>query len=349
MAVVFSDNLKKAVKRVSDDDTVLSVFETKDWNPFGITNTTSGDLLVCLRKDDQSKVVRYSSTGTVLQEIQYDSQCQPLYQWAWNIAENIYGDVIVTDFKRNAAISVHQSGMFRYSYGGEKRASELSSVTTDRVGHVFISDFRGDKIHMLDQYGKFLRYIIPHGERIDHPRTICMLDDDELIVGEYLSDSGFPSDEKYNARLYDMAVTDDKKVWMGGQSRELKLFDLQGHLYCIVNITCSDIYISMQNKQVVFSDNLDKAVKRDSDDDTVVTMTGDHTASQAALDRLGVYRYSYGVKMRTMDDSKDIEVCSVAADSVGHVTITDFQGDKIHMLNQDGNFLRYIIPHGMEI
>ena len=185
--VVFSDNLKKAVKRVSDDDTVSTVFETKAWNPFGITSTASGDLLVCLRKDDQSKVVRYSSTGTVLQEIQYDSQCQPLYQWAWNIAENINGDVIVTDFKRNAAIAVNQSGMFQYSYGGEKRASELSSVTTDTVGHVFISDFRGDKIHMLDQYGKFLRYIIPRGERIDHPRAICMLDDDELIVGEYLS------------------------------------------------------------------------------------------------------------------------------------------------------------------
>ncbi|XP_078327225.1 uncharacterized protein LOC144617672 [Crassostrea virginica] len=185
--VVFSDNLKKAVKRVSDDDTVSTVFETKAWNPFGITSTASGDLLVCLRKDDQSKVVRYSSTGTVLQEIQYDSQCQPLYQWAWNIAENINGDVIVTDFKRNAAVAVNQSGMFQYSYGGEKRASEFSSVTTDTVGHVFISDFRGDKIHMLDQYGKFLRYIIPQGEKIDHPRALCMLDDDELIVGEYLS------------------------------------------------------------------------------------------------------------------------------------------------------------------
>ena len=68
-----------------------------------------------------------------------------------------------------------------------------------------------------------------------------------------------------------------------------------------------------------------------------------------AVDRLGVYRYSYGGKMRALGVSKNIDVCSVAADSVGHVIITDFQGDKIHMLNQDGNFLRYIIPHGMEL
>ena len=185
--VVFSDNLDKAVKRVSDDDTVLTLFETKDWNPFGITNTASGDLLLCLRKGDQSKVVRYSSTGTVLQEIQYDSLCQPLYQLAWYITENVNRDVIVTDLKRNMVIAVDRLGVFRYSYSGQKRTSELSSVATNTVGHVFITDFRGDKIHMLDQYGKFLRYIMPHGQRIDHPGALCMLDDDELVVGESLS------------------------------------------------------------------------------------------------------------------------------------------------------------------
>nr|XP_022328648.1 uncharacterized protein LOC111127660 [Crassostrea virginica] len=185
--VVFSDNLNKAVKRVSDDDTVLTVFETKDWNPFGITGTASGDLLVCLRKDDQSKVVRYSSTGTVLQEIQYDSQCQPLFQLAWYITENVNGDVIVTDLKRNVVVAVNRLGVFRYSYGGKKRTSELFSVSNNTVGNVFITDFRGDKIHMLDQHGKFLRYVMPHGEKIDHPRALCMLDDDELIVGECLS------------------------------------------------------------------------------------------------------------------------------------------------------------------
>ena len=56
-------------------------------------------------------------------------------------------------------------------------------------------------------------------------------------------DTGFPADEKYNNRLYDMAVTEDQKVWMGGHSRELKLFDLQGHLQRTVTITCRGIYI----------------------------------------------------------------------------------------------------------
>ncbi|XP_078322980.1 uncharacterized protein LOC144622230 [Crassostrea virginica] len=90
--VVYSDQSDKAVKKISDDDTVVTMFTTGDWRPYGITGSASGNLLVCLRNDDQSKVVRYSSTGTVLQEFQYDSQSQPLFQHAWNIAKNVNGE-----------------------------------------------------------------------------------------------------------------------------------------------------------------------------------------------------------------------------------------------------------------
>ena len=83
-------------------------------------------------------------------------------------------------------------------------------------------------------------------------------------------DTGFPAREEYNSRLYDMAVTDDQKVWMGGHSRELKLFDLQGHLHRTVTITCRGFFICTYNKQVVYSGT--ETVKKISDDDTVVTM-----------------------------------------------------------------------------
>ncbi|XP_078323187.1 uncharacterized protein LOC111109841 [Crassostrea virginica] len=176
--VVFSGT--NAVKKISDDDTVVTMFTTGDWEPFGITGSASGDLLVCLRKDDQSKVVRYSITGTVLQEFQYDSQCQPLYQEVYNIAENVNGDIIVTDSKKKKAIAVDRFGIFRYSYSGGKNAS---SVATDSFGNIIVTDYTGDKIHMLDRDGRFLRYIIPEGG-IKRPRAVCMIGDGEMIVGE---------------------------------------------------------------------------------------------------------------------------------------------------------------------
>ncbi|XP_078327089.1 uncharacterized protein LOC144623045 [Crassostrea virginica] len=178
--VVYTDRGDDIVKKISDDDTVVTMFTTGYWKPYGITGSASGDLLVCLCKDDQSKVVRYSSTGTVLQEIQYDSQCQPLYLDAYYITENINGDIIVTDFKMKKVITVDRLGIFRYSYSGGKNAS---SVATDSVGQVYVTDYQGEKIHMLDRDGRFLRYIIPEGG-IKYPRAVCMIGDSEMIVGE---------------------------------------------------------------------------------------------------------------------------------------------------------------------
>ncbi|XP_052699642.1 uncharacterized protein LOC128177118 [Crassostrea angulata] len=177
--VVYINQPNKAVRMISDTDSVVTMFTTEDWVPFGVTSAASGDLLVCLLKDDQNKVVRYSSTGTVLQEIQYDSQCLPLYKDATYVTENVNGDIIVTDFKKNAVIAVDRLGIFRYSYSGVTG----SRVTTDSVGHVIVTDYLGNKIHMLDRDGRFLRYIIPEGGMYI-ARAVCILGDGEMMVGE---------------------------------------------------------------------------------------------------------------------------------------------------------------------
>ena len=184
--VVYSDQSNKTVKKISDDDTVVTMFTTGDWFPYGITGSASGDLFVCLFKDDQSKVVRYSSTGSVVQEIQFDLQGQPLYQFAFYVTENVNGDIIVTDFKKKIVIAVDRFGSFRYKYSGKKNDLYAMSVVTDSVGHVFATDFECDKIHMLDRDGRFLRYIIPEGG-IEDPRAVCMIGDGEMIVGECLT------------------------------------------------------------------------------------------------------------------------------------------------------------------
>nr|XP_011439546.2 uncharacterized protein LOC105336787 [Crassostrea gigas]XP_011439547.2 uncharacterized protein LOC105336787 [Crassostrea gigas]XP_011439549.2 uncharacterized protein LOC105336787 [Crassostrea gigas] len=178
--VVYTDKQNNAVRMISDNDAVVTMFTTGDWKPRGITGTASRDILVCLYKGDQNKVVRYSSTGTVLQEIQYDSQCQSLYKLAIYITENVNGDIIVTDWKKKAVIAVDRLGLFGYSYSGVQKCS---AITTDSVGHVIVTDIQGDKIHMLNRDGRFLRYIIPEGG-IEYPRAVCILGHGEMMVGE---------------------------------------------------------------------------------------------------------------------------------------------------------------------
>ena len=182
--VVFSDTMNKAVRKISDGDLVVTMLLTEDWQPYGITETASDDLLICLWRDNQSKVVRYNSDGAVIQEIQYNSKCQALYNFAWYVTENVNGDIVVTDYKKKTVITVNSLGIFRYSYSGKKGELDASSVATDSVGHVLVTDFKGDKIHMLDRDGRFLRYIIPLGAAIEHPRAVCIINDGEMIVGE---------------------------------------------------------------------------------------------------------------------------------------------------------------------
>eukprot|EP00105_Crassostrea_gigas_P021087 XP_011440099.1 PREDICTED: uncharacterized protein LOC105337169 [Crassostrea gigas] len=190
--VVYSGT--NAVRMISDTDTVVTMFTTGDWQPYGVTSAASGDLLVCLRKDDQNKVVRYSSTGTVLQEIQYDSLCQPLYKEVVYITENVNGDIIVTDWEKDAVIAVDRLGIFRYSYSVKDSDYDVCSVATDSVGHVVVTDCKDNKIHMLDRDGRFLRYIIPEGG-INRPRAVCILGHGEMMVGE--SKTGIAKRIKY--------------------------------------------------------------------------------------------------------------------------------------------------------
>ncbi|XP_052676876.1 tripartite motif-containing protein 2-like [Crassostrea angulata] len=181
--VGYIDENKRAVKIISNSNNDVTIFTTGDWNPRGITSTASGDLLVCLYKDNQSKVVRYSSTGGVLQEIQYDSLCQPIYSSPYYITENVNGDIIVTDWKKNSVIAVNRLGILRFSYSKEENIFFASAVVHDSFGHVIIADYRGDKIHLLDRDGQFLRYIIPR-EGIKSPRALCIMGHGEMIVGE---------------------------------------------------------------------------------------------------------------------------------------------------------------------
>ncbi|XP_078320206.1 uncharacterized protein LOC144621265 [Crassostrea virginica] len=256
--VIFSDEENKAIKTFNNYGKVVTLFRTKDWKPPGITGSASGDILVCLCRKHHSKVVRYSNTGTVLQEIQYDSDLKPLYRDAWHIDENVNGDIIVTDL--DMVVAVDRLGIHKYTYWGENYSFDVRSIATDIDGNVFVVDCDGDMIHMLDINGRFLRYIIPR-EGLQNPRAICMIgvargeewhkliDNHVKKLHRELDDLKKENEavlEKQmllevptvttvihagnNNNLLDMTVTDDRKVLVAVQT-ELKLFDLQGYLH----------------------------------------------------------------------------------------------------------------------
>lgn len=71
----------------------------------------------------------------------------------------------------------------------------------------------------------------------------------DVPTATFVIETGFPADEKFKNRPYDMSVTEDNKVWMGEYSTELKLFDLLGHLHHTVSISCKACtYVCTTNK-----------------------------------------------------------------------------------------------------
>ncbi|XP_062602504.1 uncharacterized protein LOC134264194 [Saccostrea cucullata] len=185
--IVYPDT-DKTLKKVINGK-IDTLFSTGEWIPDGITCTAARDFLVCLRStdDSQSKVVRYSSSGDVLQEIQYDSLHQPLFKWAIYVVEDCNGDICVVDWNKNAVTVVDKFGIFRYSYTGNKASKfKPCSLTKDSMHRIITTDFLYHKIHMLDRDGRFLRYIIPD-QGIQRPRAVCVIREGELMVGECIT------------------------------------------------------------------------------------------------------------------------------------------------------------------
>ena len=132
--------------------------------------------------------MRYSGY-TEKQNVQWDGEGRPLYTSSglFNtkyVNENKNLDICVADNNAGAAVVVSAAGILRFRYKGPSFPTKGSftpvGIATDSQSRILTSDINNDCIHILDQDGQFLRFIV--NRKLSRPWGLCVDSKDNLFV-----------------------------------------------------------------------------------------------------------------------------------------------------------------------
>lgn len=161
----------------------------------------NGDILLGLNNSltKNWKLARYSSIGEKIQDIEVDDQGQRLFIKPVFITENINGDIITSDFEKEAVVAVDRSGKHRFNYPADSSQTEFvpGDICTDVYGHILVIN-DNSSVYLLDQDGILLTQILtPEQLKFIYPYALCVHDKHVYVGGEsgrievykYLKDS----------------------------------------------------------------------------------------------------------------------------------------------------------------
>jgi DNA-binding beta-propeller fold protein YncE len=178
---------------IDKNDSILKLCEkvthllrnTPPWFPECVyCSPATGDLLVGMsnHRTGNGKVTRYNRKGQDVLNIQHDNKNNMLYIFPIYITENKNGDIIVSDWQRQAVVVTDREGSHRFSYTGPKPGSLFPrGICTDLLSHILVCDQNAYTVQIIDKDGHFLSLLLTLEHVIEGPLSLAYDDKTHLL------------------------------------------------------------------------------------------------------------------------------------------------------------------------
>ena len=178
--ILLSDTQSNSIKLISADKMVKKLFKLQ-WKPSGLCYLHSGDIAVTFR--DEGRVVIYSMSGKVIKELDKKLFCEPI-----RVAQSkINNDLYISDFSGHNVLALDKDYRVRYEYTGQSDKGSFypRGLCTDNAGHVLLTDWSNNRVHILDKEGKFLQYLLTGQKGLLEPYDIDVDSEGNAWVGKW--------------------------------------------------------------------------------------------------------------------------------------------------------------------
>ena len=184
--ILLADLRNKCIKSVSGKKTISTLFNTSG-RPYSLCCLHNNNIVVTFCRE--SKVIMYSRSGEIIQAFNDHIK----FRYPMSVAVNkVNQNIYVCDHEENCinstgkVMTIGTDGQLLYEYSGQDSKNFYPvKICTDLIGHIFITDLNNHCIHILDQEGKFVQYVLTSEQGLNEPTIIDVDSEGYVWVAEF--------------------------------------------------------------------------------------------------------------------------------------------------------------------
>lgn len=192
----------RSVKRIRLNGTIESFYNTSPLHPLGIHVLRSGSVMVCvvdkistnpkeMKPYSKRQLVKVAKTGKIIKRMAYNLDLR-LFTVPFKVNESVDEEIVVLDKiskDKGRMIMFTRNEMVKFIYTGPPTIKTEypfcpMDVVCDNFGHIIVVDSNNNAIHMLDKFGKVLRYHQIGRDWIDIPWSVAVDNRGLMLVGD---------------------------------------------------------------------------------------------------------------------------------------------------------------------